>query len=256
MFKKLPLLFAIILLLCTVFSSFASSNEMTKLTVVSLGDSITFGWNLEPNQNAQSQKAFPFLIGTGSNEVLNMSAPGWTSTQLFDSLEKNPATSTMLQQADVITLNIGANDVMQAVGLSEILKTQQPVMLTNELKLKVGQATATFAANLSKSISLIRQHTNAPILIYSMYNPFGENTENSFAASLHIMGEQITSIVNNQVIRQAASLPGNYYIDAYTLFTGKQTEYIIPGDIHPTEKGQQALAQIATNQLVELQQKK
>jgi LPXTG-motif cell wall-anchored protein len=101
----------------------------------------------------------------------------------------------------------------------------------------------------------IRTNTNAPIFLYSLYNPFAANTEDAFAGSLHMMGEQITSSVNNQVISKAASLPGIYYLDAYSVFAGKQATYVIPGDIHPTVAGHQALAQLATNQLFEFQPK-
>jgi LPXTG-motif cell wall-anchored protein len=250
MIKKLPFLFVIVFLLNVVCSSFVAANEPEKLNILSLGDSITFGYGLEePTKNA-----FPYLIANGASEVENFSFPGWTSTELLAEISNEEYTSK-LQQADVITLYIGANDLMQAVGLTEILHSQQPVMLTEELKVQLGQATQALASNLTKTITHIRQHTNAPIFLYSLYNPFAANTKDAFASSLHMMGEQITSSVNNQVISQAAFLPGIYYLDAYSAFAGKQAAYVIPGDIHPTVAGHQALAQLATNKLVELQPK-
>jgi LPXTG-motif cell wall-anchored protein len=238
-----------------VFSSMAAANEAEKLTVVSLGDSITFGWNLEPNQTAQSQKAFPFLIGTGSNEVLNVSYPGWTSTQLFEALNNNPASGTILQQADVITLNIGANDLMQAVGIGELLRTQQPIQLTPEQILGlVSSAADQLTLNLSKTIQLIRLHTDAPILLYSIYNPFAASTD-PFLGSLHLLGEEITKNVNQHVIGPVAAQSGSIYLDAYAAFNGNQQNYIIQGDIHPTIAGHQALAQLATNALIALRPK-
>ncbi|WP_243459739.1 SGNH/GDSL hydrolase family protein [Metabacillus bambusae] len=250
MIKKLPFLFAIIFLLNVVCSSFVAANEPEKLNILSLGDSITFGYGLEePTKNA-----YPYLIANGASEVENISFPGWTSTELLAEITKEDSTSK-LQQADVITLYIGANDLMKAVGLKEILHSQQPVMLTEEIQVQVGLATQALAENLTETITHIRTNTNAPIFLYSLYNPFAANTQDAFAGSLHMMGEQITSIVNNQVISQAASLPGIYYLDAYSAFAGKQAAYVIPKDIHPTVAGHQSLAKIATNKLVELQPK-
>ncbi|WP_338788840.1 SGNH/GDSL hydrolase family protein [Metabacillus sp. FJAT-53654] len=250
MIKKIPFLFAIILLLNVVCSSFVAANEPEKLNILSLGDSITFGYGLEePTKNA-----FPYLIANGASEVENISFPGWTSTELLTEIRKEEYTP-QLQQADVITLYIGANDLMRAVELTEILHSQQPVMLTEEIQVQIGLATQALAENLKETIKHIRTNTEAPILIYSIYNPFAVNTENAFAGSLHMMGEQITTIVNSNVISQAALLPGIYYLDAYSAFAGKQAAYVIPGDIHPTVAGHQALAQLATTKIVELQPK-
>ncbi|MGM0877896.1 MAG: SGNH/GDSL hydrolase family protein [Bacillota bacterium] len=249
-FKKQPLLLTIIFLLSMVFSSMPAANEPKKLTVVSLGDSITFGYGLtEPTKNA-----FPYLIGNKSNEVINISYPGWTSTQLLAKLNEN-GIDTMLQQADVITLNIGANDLIEAVGVTDLLASQQPIQLTPEQLLGiVNTASAPLTSNLSKTIQLIRLHTDAPILLYSLYNPFAASTD-PFLGSVHLIGEQITTNVNQLIIRPIAAQSGSIYLDAYSAFNGNQSNYIIPGDIHPTIAGHQALAQLATNAIIALQPK-
>jgi lysophospholipase L1-like esterase len=236
-----------------MFSTFASASEHEKLTVVSLGDSITFGYNLEQPQNPpkQSQNAFPFLIGTGGIEVLNVSFPGWTSTHLVQALNTIEA-GTKLQQADVITLYIGANDLMQAVGLEEILASTQPIVPTEEMINKVNTAATQLSVNLQESFKLIRTKTDAPIMLYSIYNPFGQSTD-PFAASLYNIGELITTKVNTEIISQIASHTGSIYLDAYTAFTGNQVNYIIQGDIHPTKAGHEALALLVTKELPSLQ---
>jgi hypothetical protein len=55
--KKLLYLFFVVLLLSMVFSHavFAKSKQ----SLVALGDSITFGWNLSPTNDHPSDKAFP-----------------------------------------------------------------------------------------------------------------------------------------------------------------------------------------------------
>lgn len=248
---------AIILMFTLIFSSTAAANSKPALTVVSLGDSITFGWNLEPTQTppVQSNNAFPFLIGNGNTEVLNVSYPGWTSTQLLDAVKSDEA-KQMLQQADVVTLNIGANDLLQAVEIQKIIESQQPADPA-ELEQKVTFASAQIYSNVTSIIDIVQAQTNAPILLYSLYNPFGLS-ENPTSAYIHTLGELITNGsdstpgVNQSIFEVIAAQKGIVYLDAYSAFNGKQNNYIIPGDIHPTLLGQQALAKLATDKLTEL----
>lgn len=249
---KNKLLFLVIFTALTLlFSTTVTATEQEEsLTVVSLGDSITFGWNLEQPQTppVQSENAFPFLIGNGNTEVLNVSYPGWTSTQLLEAI-KTVKAKQMLQQAETVTLSIGANDLLQAIELSKIIENQQPVD-PEALQQKVTAATAQVYNNITEIITLIKEETDAPILLYSLYNPFGIN--DPIYGSIHTLGEMITNSVNSKVYSTIAAQQGVHYLDAYSAFNGKQQDYIIPGDIHPTISGQQALAQLATNRLNEL----
>lgn len=249
--KNKSLFVVIFTALTLLFSTTVTATEQEEsLTVVSLGDSITFGWNLEQPQTppVQSENAFPFLIGNGNTEVLNVSYPGWTSTQLLEAI-KTVKAKQMLQQAETVTLSIGANDLLQAIELSKIIENQQPVD-PEALQQKVTAATAQVYNNITEIITLIKEETDAPILLYSLYNPFGIN--DPIYGSIHTLGEMITNSVNSKVYSTIAAQQGVHYLDAYSAFNGKQQDYIIPGDIHPTISGQQALAQLATNRLNEL----
>lgn len=246
-FKELPFLLAIILLLSMILSPFASTDEPEKLNVVSLGDSITYGYGL-----SEPSKAYPHLIGNGSNHVTNISYPGWTSTDLLTDLKANQAAAAKLQEADVITLNIGANDLMQAIGIGEIIASQQPFVPTEEHLAKIDLASNQLAVNLQEMITIIRANSAAPILLYSIYNPFGPS-QDPFAASLHMLGEQVTTNVNTLVIGPLSSVTGAIYLDTNSTFNDNQLTYIIPGDIHPTLAGHKALAKLATNAWIAVQ---
>lgn len=147
---------------------------------------------------------------------------------------------------------IGANDLMQAVGLGEILASKQPIVPTEEMINMVNTAATQLSVNLQESIKLIRTKTDAPIMLYSIYNPFGQSTD-PFTASLYNIAELITTKVNTEIISQIAAHTGSIYLDAYSVFTGNQVNYIIQGDIHPTKAGHEALALLATKELPSLQ---
>lgn len=246
--KRSFVLFIMMLLISSIFSSFAYAEKNDQPHLTALGDSITFGYHLEPNQTKPSPQAFPSLIANGHFAVTNLGVPGWTSSDLLNAVTFNPTFKKALKSADIVTLDIGNNDLLQAAGLSQLLQSQTPVQITPELQQKLLAAQQQLALNLQQIIASIQKQTKAPIILYNLYNPFGEST-NPFLSSLHLLGEQIITSVNTFVINPIAYQSGSLLADAYTAFNGKQAAYIIPGDIHPTIAGQQALASLADQAL-------
>ena len=105
--------------------------------------------------------------------------------------------------------------------------------------------------NLQAIIKAIKTQTDAPIILYNLYNPFGVSS-NPDLASLHIFGEQLITVVNSQIINPIAIQTGSLLADAYTAFIVHQEAFIIPGDVHPTLAGHKALAQLADKALLTL----
>lgn len=249
--KRISILFAFVLAFSTFFSSFAFA-DTPKKNLVALGDSISFGYKLEPNQTQASPNAFPSLIGNGAFNATNLGVPGWTSTQLLAALDTDQF-KTPLKTADVITLNIGNNDLMQAVNLAGIIQGGVPVDPTTLIP-KAEAASAQLAVNLQGIFGKIRAlNQTAPIIFYNLYNPFGVDAD-PFNAFLHTIGEQITLGVNSNVIALYAAAPGTYIADAYTKYDGHQNDYITKNVdlIHPNLVGHQALASIANDILADL----
>jgi lysophospholipase L1-like esterase len=251
-FKRLPIIFALVLVLSTFFSSFVFAENNVKPNLVALGDSITFGYKLEANQTQASPNAFPNLIGNNAFNVTNLGIPGWTSGQLLAALNTDQFINAV-KAADVVTLNIGNNDILQAADLSNIILTHTPVdpavLLPN-----VQAAAAQLSVNLQAIITKIKtQNPTAPIIFYNLYNPFGESAD-QFFAYLHTIGEQIITSVNGGVINPFANVPGIYLADAYTKYNGHQADYISPAIdlIHPNLAGHQALAALANEKLSSL----
>jgi lysophospholipase L1-like esterase len=252
-FKRFSILFALVLTLSTFFSSFAFADEnSSKKNLVALGDSISFGYKLEANQTQASPNAFPNLLGNGEFSVTNLGVPGWTSKQLSDALDTDQFRNAV-KAADVITLQIGNNDILQAADLSNIIVNHTPADPTVLLP-KVQAATAQLGVNLQAILLKIKtQNPTAPIIFYNMYNPFGDSVD-PFSAYLHTIGEQIINGVNASVIAPLAKAPGIYLADAYSKYNGHQAEYISPAVdlIHPNISGHQALAALANGILLSL----
>jgi lysophospholipase L1-like esterase len=252
--KYLSFLLAVLLTL-NVFAStivFAEDDTDFEPTIAALGDSIPYGTSL-PDRSM----AFPNLILDGRTHVINKSIPGLTSTGLLQQLTSDENAKSSLQSADVITLTIGSNDLLQAVDIKAIeaaIKAGETVD-PELIKAAAAEAAKQLGVNLKNIISAIRLHnTAAPILLYNIYNPFPNLESDPVLATLHSLGEQILGPVNSTIFAPAAHAQGTFILDAYSVFNGKQAALVYPGDIHPQPAGHQGLAMLADLELANLLQ--
>ncbi|RIV26452.1 SGNH/GDSL hydrolase family protein [Alicyclobacillaceae bacterium I2511] len=212
--------------------------------LVALGDSISFGYNLGPNNNQPSQKAFPYLLAKWNGDtVQDLGVPGWTSSNLLTALQQNTAFQSTVRQASVITIDIGSNDLLGLAEQDGLLTASNPDVTPQEQS-QFAQAIAGFAQNLPQILE--RVHSLAPhayIVLYNLYDPIS-----SQYTGLHALAEQLVG-KENQVIAGVASQAGLTVADAYAAFNGNQNVLVRPADVHPTVLGQDALAAVGERAL-------
>jgi lysophospholipase L1-like esterase len=211
-------------------SAFAAENPrvtQAKPSLVALGDSITFGYNLGNNLQP-SPKAFPYFIGKALHlQVSDLGIPGWKTTDLLAALETNPTFQNSVKQANKITLDIGSNDLLQAFASGTVTQEQVAPILNN----------------LSTIISKIRSMSDADIVVYNIYNPF--QVTDSYR---HIMGDLLLPGINAQLQNAVVSFHDSKITtaDAYDAFGQNQAIFVRANDIHPTVFGQDILGEIGT----------
>lgn len=209
---------------------------VTKGTLVALGDSITFGYNLGDNK-APSPKAFPYLIGKKEHlAVSDLGVPGWTSTDLLTALTTSASMQTAVKAANVVTVEIGSNDLLQPA--TSLLTSGSPPTPAQEQTL-VGELTTavgTIGQNMSSIVTEVEQlNPNATIVLYDIYDPIPATN-----STLYPLGEQAIGAAN-LAIAQVALTDKVVIADAYDAYHN-HPNYILPNDVHPTVKGQQVLA--------------
>jgi lysophospholipase L1-like esterase len=229
---------AVLVLSCLVFSTTGfAKGPNAKESLVALGDSITFGYNLGVNNEHPSKFAFPYLIDKEGKDfrVDNLGVPGWRTDQLLNALEHDQKFQQAVKHADTIILDIGSNDLLQGLKAGE----QDPSA--------INRAISTMLLNLTKNISQIRTLTDAPIVVYNIYNPFQPSDP------LHSLGDLLLPSINGQIgkIVDSYKAVGAKIVlaDAYNAYGNNQPTYILPGDIHPTIEGQEVLANLAEEAL-------
>jgi cysteine-rich repeat protein len=87
------------------------------LSYVGLGDSIAAGFGVSPGQGYVEVYGAELAVDLGVPvNVTNLGVPGTTSTNLLNSLTSNAAVRTAVAGADIITYDIGGNDLLMTIG--------------------------------------------------------------------------------------------------------------------------------------------
>lgn len=234
--KKLAIILSTAALIGSLFSTSAfaaenlkSSHDNDRGTLVGLGDSITFGYNLGPTNNQPSKLAFPYLIGLAAHEnVIDLGVPGWTTTNLLSALNTNATFQASLKQADKVTIDIGSNDLLQL-----LVSTNGNV---------TPQAVAPILVNLHAIMARVKcLAPHADIVVYDIYNPFQVSDVQN-----HVLADTLLPQINLEIAGVVASFHDRHIVlaDAYSAFGQNQVTYVRQGDIHPTVAGQEKLAEI------------
>lgn len=213
------------------------NHDHGKDSLVALGDSIPFGYNLGDNNDHPAKIAFPYLIGDEADlRVRNLGVPGWQTHDLLAALDGNKKFRQAVRHADYVTINIGNNDFLEILRAANAESGGNPALFQQLIKQKL--ATSDAFDNLAMSIHEIRSLTDSPIVLYNIYNPFQLNDP------LHQVSDQFLPQINAAFAEIADSFNDVELADAYSAFGDNQAEYVIPQDIHPTAAGQEALAEI------------
>lgn len=162
--------FSIVAFLLPKVSAPKSEHQTIKkesISYVALGDSLTEGIGDEDMQGFVLRLAddlenhYPLCVTTK-----NYGKSGDRSDQIVRRLQENKAQQQAIKKADIITLTVGGNDLLQT--LSKNIEEIKPSVLK--------KARQTYSEKLEKLYRVIRQY-NSHAVIYQLgiYNPFYYN---------------------------------------------------------------------------------
>ncbi|WP_379881035.1 SGNH/GDSL hydrolase family protein [Lapidilactobacillus gannanensis] len=138
---------------------------LKKVHYVAIGDSLTYGIGDATENGGYVPLVKSQLANDDRTDVVsqNFGVSGDTSTQVYQRIVKQPKIQRGLAQANLITMTIGANDLMHIINKN---------VMNMDLK-KVESARTTYQANLERLLKKIRSYNKtAPIFLASIYNPF------------------------------------------------------------------------------------
>lgn len=263
----------IILLPVSMFrSEVAVAGSSSANDMVSIGDSIAYGLGASAGQGyselfysyLQSQ---PELAGT---KLFNLAKPGAQSSDLLDQLESDSNLTAHLENAHVVTVSVGGNNllvpVIWCVANAYHLDPTDPqldtklekainrdmnhnntllrVALSETLETELKAGVVKFKSNWPKIIQSIKtQAPKSQVYVLTVYNPFSQ--EDLLFSLFDPYVQQINSTIKAE---------GGYTIaDTYNCFLQESTQKplnfdIIQGQIdpHPTQQGHKLISQILT----------
>ena len=213
-----------VLLTALPISAFAKSPAKKVIDYVALGDSLAAGMtpiggidlgypDYLANRFEQSQYTVDFK---------NFGFPGYTSTNLAQDVLTRADVQTKIQEAEFITIDIGANDLLPAVADS----TKVPVAL------------GAVAANLQTILAKIDQ-LNPTVKVYVMgyYNPFPYWPQAQQASILPLLD------TFNGIIEARTIANGDTFVETDTIIAKDYQTYLPnPVNIHLSKEGYQLVA--------------
>ncbi|OJF93122.1 lipolytic protein G-D-S-L family [Alkalibacterium sp. 20] len=227
-------------------AAFAKSDN-AKESLVAVGDSIPFGYNLGQTNQNPAKTSYPYVIGKLSDlRVRNLGVSGRQSGQLLTALQTNQKYRQAIIHSDYVAVTIGSNDFLGILRAADAESREKQVPFEVILAGMLKVNSPVIFNNITQTIKEVRLLTDSPIVLYNVYNPF--QTYDPFL--LYGVAETYLPGINTVFENLASTYPDVYLADAYSAFRDNEDEeYVLPGDIHPTEAGQAKLAEIGLDAL-------
>jgi lysophospholipase L1-like esterase len=214
--------------------SVATEPARPVLRYVALGDSLASGMGGEASyadfyaRGLQRQTVTPV-------ELTNLGRPGWTSAQLLEALRTSAMFRTAVTQADIITWDIGGNDIIRAV-----VRSRDGTCGGADGLDCVRETTEDFATHwdaITDELVALRRDENVSLRTFDLYTPFvppGPRTD-ELLAELGAM---------NATIAASDGYHGIKVAHVAAAFEGALDELIDDDGLHPSRAGHRRIAEL------------
>ncbi|HET7800557.1 MAG TPA: SGNH/GDSL hydrolase family protein [Humibacillus xanthopallidus] len=206
-------------------------------SIVALGDSVpagnACGCTPYPELTGQDLAASPDRKVTVTNDAVS----GYTTTDVLAQLQTDATVSDKVRSADIVEIEIGANDVGYSDSCGDAVSCYAPTVPEVE-------------KNLGAIVSLVRQLTvghQALIVLLDYWSvwlggQYAAAQGEAYVASAAEVTDQV-----NTVIASTADRTGSAYVDLRAAFKGPdygydETHYLAPDGDHPNATGHQQIA--------------
>lgn len=197
------------------------------LTVVALGDSLTRGTGDDSGMGYVGlvTEELKERLNPGDIQVYNLGINGQTSQELLQQLGQQNI-GRQMEEADVILMTIGGNDLFQ----------QGETLFDLNLE-KVQRLQETFLANLQQIFTTIRKHNSqATIFILGLYNPFIDLDDSNVTNTVVRGWNHATELTAGQFEKIV-------FVPTFDLFQLSVNEYLYSDKFHPNHAGYELISE-------------
>lgn len=226
-------------------ASAMTGNSNEPAHYVSIGDSLAAGMI----HDSSISKGFSGILAERlkEDELLasynnDFGIPGATTTRILEALEKNIAPplptakedlniESVIKRADVITISIGANDILSKVKFDPVSQKLEYDLLT------VSATITETGKNVTQILQKIKAlNPQADVFVMGLYNPFPTMVTEAFI--LNMMVDRVES-----EFKKAAEENDYYFVSVKEAMGKNSAEYLPnPANIHPSDAGYKAIA--------------
>ena len=263
----LGIFICMLLLLSNLPVRYAQAEE--KIYCAAFGDSIAKGYAGKKKEDLQS---YPGLIADAVSketklpvEYVNYAKNGLTSERLNADVLSTEEAIDSLETADIITLTIGANDLMQEfkITVREILKTDQrftsaydafdalqeeiadnPLLVMRVLGMLEEWDYAAFDEQWVMAMDTIAQHRKdgSQLVVTDIYNPVNQF---ELPGTMNLVVDEVIQNMNQVMYDHAEE----YDYHVVNLFESEICEHTQADGLHPDQEGQKLIAELVMEKI-------
>ena len=230
--KKIVSILLVLALVCALTATAARAAYGAGTKFVVLGDSIAAGEGA-----SEKAKSYAELIAAARGfDLANFAVGGNDSDDLLKILAENEEALQAIEQADIIDLSIGGNDLLHTNVITLVLR-----MIFLGDTSAAQEHIADFAVNFAVIVETIRElNPDALFIVQTLYNCM---------EGVPLVGDayEAAILMLNQVYRDyLAANPGAYELaDVYAAFMGREG-LVFRDRIHPSDAGHEMIAKVVT----------
>jgi lysophospholipase L1-like esterase len=198
-----------------------------ELKHLALGDSIIRGIGADENESFVDRFSAMLEQQTNKPVVLqNEGVAGMTSSEL-NALLQTGKLDESIQKADIITINIGGNDIIHSVRNKNYLQAIQ----------SFDALQAAFVDNLAQITTKVNElNPKAIVVLLELYNPLEPGSE------LYSLADQLLPKWNVKLYEAASRFSSSIVIETTKVINGKHLQYLSEDGVHPNALGYDAIS--------------
>ncbi|MBS4211267.1 MULTISPECIES: GDSL-type esterase/lipase family protein [Neobacillus] len=196
---------------------------------LAIGDSVIRGVGAEQNEDLVNQ--FSNKLGSQIKKNIqfqNEGVNGITSGELRELVLEGRFDEEM-KKADIITINVGGNDVLRAAKGQNLQNVFQ----------SFGELQTSFTKNLSDIASRVKSvNPDATIVFLELYNPLSPSDK------LYPLADQLLPKWNLKLYETANQYSPSLVIETTKVINGERPENLSPDGVHPNSNGYSAISEL------------
>ncbi|OIM48054.1 SGNH/GDSL hydrolase family protein [Oenococcus oeni] len=204
--------FVISIILTPKSNNDAKQESSQNITVVFLGDSLTYGVGDTAGKHGYTGRVMKLLKKTYPQykfSSYDFGKPGDRSDQILKRINQSSEQQRLLKKADLVIMTVGGNDLRQ-----ELLKnvdTKSASSLTSSVK-KSSAKYETSLKNLLKRVAVLRKRKSS-LFIFGNYNPTFVNMASRKDINQDV---KLYNAINKKLVKQQTN---GYYISIFRQLT-------------------------------------